>query len=156
MLFRSDGGGGPTQMMIDRARIAEDLNGVPRVTMGKVRDFFAGSMQEYGADAPVWVGEMYFEKHRGTYSTQIGTKQGNRRSEQLLHRMEAWSALSGTRPARIDEWWQRVLTQQFHDIIPGSSIAWVHRDAEAEHAAIAEEIGAELRSEEHTSELQSH
>lgn len=141
-----DGGGGPTQTMIDRARIAADLNGVPRVTMGKVRDFFAGSMQEYADDAPVWVGEMYFEKHRGTYSTQIGTKQGNRRSEQLLHRMEAWSALSGTRPARIDEWWQRVLTQQFHDIIPGSSIAWVHRDAEAEHAAIAEEIGAELHA----------
>ena len=139
-----DGGGGPTQSMIDRARLAADLNGVPRVTMGKVRDFFAESMEEYGSDAPVWVGEMYFEKHRGTYSTQIGTKQGNRRSEQLLHEIEAWSALTGTMPARIDEWWQRVLTQQFHDIIPGSSIAWVHDDAEAEHAAIATEIGAEL------------
>ncbi|MEY4031980.1 MAG: Mannosylglycerate hydrolase [Actinomycetota bacterium] len=141
-----DGGGGPTQAMIDRARLAADLNGVPRVTMGKVADFFADSIDEYGADAPVWVGEMYFEKHRGTYSTQIGTKQGNRRSEQLLHEIEVWSALAGSRPGRIDEWWQRVLTQQFHDIIPGSSIAWVHDDAEAEHAAIAEEIGAEVRA----------
>ena len=141
-----DGGGGPTQTMIDRARLAADLNGVPRVTMGRVADFFTDSINEYGTDAPVWVGEMYFEKHRGTYSTQIGTKQGNRRSEQLLHEIEAWSALAGTRPTRIDQWWQRVLTQQFHDIIPGSSIAWVHRDAEEEHAAIANEIVAELRA----------
>ena len=139
-----DGGGGPTQTMIDRARLASDLNGVPRVTMGRVRDFFADSMREYADDAPVWTGEMYFEKHRGTYSTQIGTKQGNRRSEQLLHEVEAWSALAGTRPDRMDEWWQRVLTQQFHDIIPGSSIAWVHDDAEAEHTAVASEIGSEL------------
>lgn len=139
-----DGGGGPTQSMIDLARLAADLNGVPRVTMGRVRDFFADSVREYADDAPVWTGEMYFEKHRGTYSTQIGTKQGNRRSEQLLHEVEAWSALAGSRPPRIDEWWQRVLTQQFHDIIPGSSIAWVHDDAEAEHAAIAAEVGAEI------------
>jgi alpha-mannosidase len=139
-----DGGGGPTQAMVDRARLAADLAGVPRVTMGRVSDFFAGSMAEYGGSAPVWTGEMYFEKHRGTYSTQVGTKQGNRRSEQLLHETEAWTALAGTRPSGIDAWWQRVLTQQFHDIIPGSSIAWVHRDAEAEHSAVAAEIGAVL------------
>lgn len=130
--------------MVDRARLAADLAGVPRVTMGRVSDFFAGSMAEYGGSAPVWTGEMYFEKHRGTYSTQVGTKQGNRRSEQLLHETEAWAALAGTRPSGMDEWWQRVLTQQFHDIIPGSSIAWVHRDAEAEHSAVAAEIGAVL------------
>ncbi|MFM8826427.1 MAG: alpha-mannosidase, partial [Actinomycetota bacterium] len=136
-----DGGGGPTQAMVDRARLASDLAGVPRVTMGRVTDFFAGSMAEYGGFAPEWTGEMYCEKHRGTYSTQVGTKQGNRRSEQLLHETEAWAALAGTRPAALDNWWQRVLTQQFHDIIPGSSIAWVHRDAEEEHAAIAAETG---------------
>jgi len=135
-----DGGGGPTQVMVDRARIARDLAGVPRVTMGRVTDFFARSMAEYSDTAPVWTGEMYFEKHRGTYSTQVGTKQGNLRSEQLLHEVEAWAALAGTRPSGLDPWWQRVLTQQFHDIIPGSSIAWVHRDAEAEHAAVAAEI----------------
>jgi len=139
-----DGGGGPTQTMVDRARLAADLAGVPRVTMGRVSDFFAAAEAEYSATAPVWTGEMYFEKHRGTYSTQVGTKQGNRRSEQLLHEAEAWSALAGTRVPGIDGWWQRVLTQQFHDIIPGSSIAWVHDDAEAEHAAIASEINESL------------
>lgn len=135
-----DGGGGPTQTMIDRGRLANDLEGVPRVSFGTVKDFFADTMDEYGASAPRWVGEMYFEKHRGTYSTQVKTKQGNRWSERLLHELELWSASAGVRPSSIDNLWQRVLTQQFHDIIPGSSIAWVHDDAEAEHAAIAEEV----------------
>jgi alpha-mannosidase len=139
-----DGGGGPTQTMIDRARLAADLSSVPRVTMGRVADFFAGAIAEYGPDAPMWNGEMYFEKHRGTYSTQVRTKQGNRRSERVLREVETWAAAVGTRPDRIDEWWQRVLTQQFHDIIPGSSIAWVHQDAEAEFAAVVSEAEAEI------------
>ena len=87
---------------------------------------------------------MYFEKHRGTYSTQVGTKQGNRSSERLLHELELWSALARVRPPALDELWQHVLTQQFHDIIPGSSIAWVHDDAEAIHAEVASNIEALL------------
>lgn len=134
-----DGGGGPTQTMIDRARLAADWEGVPRVRFGRVDDFFADLVREYGSDAPRWVGEMYFEKHRGTYSTQVGTKQGNRLSERLLHDVELWSATAGRRPDGIDQLWRRVLTQQFHDIIPGSSIAWVHDDAESEHRDVANE-----------------
>ena len=139
-----DGGGGPTQTMIDRGRLASDLENVPRVTFGTVAGFFEKSQQEYGATAPRWVGEMYFEKHRGTYSTQVGTKQGNRSSERLLHELELWSALARVRPPALDELWQHVLTQQFHDIIPGSSIAWVHDDAEAVHAEVASNIEALL------------
>lgn len=135
-----DGGGGPTQQMIDRGRLAADLDTVPTVRFGTVSGFFDDAIDEYGPRAPRWIGEMYFEKHRGTYSTQLGTKQGNRWSERLLHELELWSATVGFRPATIDELWQRVLTQQFHDIIPGSSIAWVHQDAEREFAAVAEEI----------------
>jgi alpha-mannosidase len=134
-----DGGGGPTQQMIDRGRIASTMDGVPTVEFGTIADFFADAEREYGEDAPTWVGEMYFEKHRGTYSSQVGTKQGNRNSERLLHEVEVWSVAAGVNVAGADGWWKRVLTQQFHDIIPGSSIAWVHRDAEAEHAAIARE-----------------
>jgi alpha-mannosidase len=122
-----DGGGGPTQTRIERGRLAHDLDQVPRVTFDKVDHFFTQLMDEYQDRAPVWNGEMYFEKHRGTYSTQLGTKQGNRWSERLLHELELWSAAVGFRPTTIDELWQRVLTQQFHDIIPGSSIAWVHQ-----------------------------
>ena len=139
-----DGGGGPTQTMIDRGRLASDLENVPRVTFGTVAGFFETSEKEYGAAAPRWVGEMYFEKHRGTYSTQVGTKQGNRSSERLLHELELWSALARVRPPALDELWQHVLTQQFHDIIPGSSIAWVHDDAEAIHAEVASNIEALL------------
>jgi alpha-mannosidase len=139
-----DGGGGPTQTMIDRGRLASDLENVPRVTFGTVAGFFEKSQKEYGATAPRWVGEMYFEKHRGTYSTQVGTKQGNRSSERLLHELELWSALARVRPPALDELWQHVLTQQFHDIIPGSSIAWVHDDAEAIHAEVASNIEALL------------
>jgi alpha-mannosidase len=139
-----DGGGGPTQTMIDRGRLTSDLENVPRVTFGTVAGFFETSQKEYGATAPRWVGEMYFEKHRGTYSTQVGTKQGNRSSERLLHELELWSALARVRPPALDELWQHVLTQQFHDIIPGSSIAWVHDDAEAIHAEVASNIEALL------------
>lgn len=135
-----DGGGGPTQTMIERARIAANLEGVPRVSFGTVRDFFADARAEYGTAAPRWVGEMYFEKHRGTYSTQVGTKQGNRCSERLLHELELWSVAAGVRPPTIDDLWRRVLTQQFHDIIPGSSIAWVHHDAEEIHGEVADEV----------------
>jgi alpha-mannosidase len=139
-----DGGGGPTQTMIDRGRLASDVENVPRVTFGTVAGFFEKSQKEYGDTAPRWVGEMYFEKHRGTYSTQVGTKQGNRSSERLLHELELWSALARVRPPALDELWQHVLTQQFHDIIPGSSIAWVHDDAEAIHAEVATNIEALL------------
>ena len=135
-----DGGGGPTQTMIDRGRLANNLEGVPQVSFGTIRKFFADAESEYGNQAQTWVGEMYFEKHRGTYSSQLGTKQGNRNSERLLHELEIWSAAVGQHVGDIDGLWKRVLTQQFHDIIPGSSIAWVHDDAEAEHAAVAREI----------------
>ena len=135
-----DGGGGPTQAMIDRGRWANNLEGVPQVSFGTIRKFFADAENEYGDQAQTWVGEMYFEKHRGTYSSQLGTKQGNRNSERLLHELEIWSAAVGQHVDDIDGLWKRVLTQQFHDIIPGSSIAWVHDDAEAEHAAVASEI----------------
>lgn len=135
-----DGGGGPTQQMIDRGRFAGTMDGVPAVSFGTVAGFFDEAIDEYADRAPVWVGEMYFEKHRGTYSSQIGTKQGNRRSERLLHEVELWSAATGVAVGGLRDWWRRVLTQQFHDIIPGSSIAWVHREAEAEHADVAREI----------------
>lgn len=139
-----DGGGGPTQDMIDRARLAADLPDVPAVAFGTVEGFFTEAESEYAARAPVWVGEMYLEKHRGTYSSQVATKQGNRRCERLLHELELWSALAGVEQPDASGLWRRVLVQQFHDIIPGSSIAWVHRDAETEHQAVAADIEARL------------
>ncbi|MDV3295204.1 MAG: alpha-mannosidase, partial [Brachybacterium paraconglomeratum] len=138
-----DGGGGPTREMMAAGRRAADLEGSPKVEFGTAEDFFERARAEY-PDAPVWNGELYLELHRGTYSAQLGTKQGNRRSEHLLHEAELLATLAALRaehPYPHDELaalWEDTLLNQFHDILPGSSIAWVHRQAEAQHAALAE------------------
>ncbi len=139
-----DGGGGPTREMLERARRMTDLDGAPRMSIGSPAEFFVHVEREAfnGAPVPVWRGELYFETHRGTLTSQLRTKLGNRRCEQLLRQVELWSATLG-RPADVDDLWREVLTQQFHDIIPGSSIAWVHADAEQAHATVAEQL--ELR-----------
>ena len=133
-----DGGGGPTEAMVQRAALAADWEGVPPTSIGSVAGFFDEAIAEYGPSAPTWVGEMYFEYHRGTYTSQVRTKQGNARSERLLAEAELWSVAAGVWPAaELDALWKAVLTQQFHDILPGSSIAWAHDDAEAVHADVA-------------------
>ncbi|MDJ0354616.1 glycoside hydrolase family 38 C-terminal domain-containing protein [Paenarthrobacter sp. PH39-S1] len=140
-----DGGGGPTREMIAAAYRAADLEGSPTVSIGSPAQFFAQAAAEY-PDPPVWLGEMYLELHRGTYTSQANTKLGNRRSEHLLREAELWAATAAVRlgmeyPAgQLKRLWQLVLLQQFHDILPGSSIAWVHRDAERNYDAIAGEL----------------
>ena len=86
-----DGGGGPTREMLAAAHRTADLEGSPKVRLGSPRSFFARAEAEYPA-LPVWVGEMYLELHRGTYTSQARTKQGNRRSEHLLREAELWCA----------------------------------------------------------------
>jgi alpha-mannosidase len=140
-----DGGGGPTREMLAAAHRARDLEGSPRVELGRPSEFFAAAEAEY-RDAPVWTGEMYLELHRGTYTTQAGTKRGNRRCEHLLREAELWCATATVRadapyPATdLRRLWQTVLLQQFHDILPGSAIAWVHHDAERNYAAVEAEL----------------
>ncbi len=140
-----DGGGGPTREMLARATRLQDLDGSARVQIEAPAHFFARAAAEY-ADAPVWVGELYLEMHRGTYTSQARTKQGNRRSEHLLREAELWCATAAVRTgavypyATLDRIWQLVLLQQFHDILPGSSIHWVHREAVANYAAVADEL----------------
>ena len=143
-----DGGGGPTREMLERARRLEDLEGSPKVVVASPDAFFAAARAEY-PDAPVWSGELYLELHRGTYTSQQRTKAGNRRSEHLLREAELWATTAAvlvpsyTYPAEdLDRLWKTVLLHQFHDILPGSSIAWVHREAEATHAAVAAELAA--------------
>jgi alpha-mannosidase len=136
-----DGGGGPTREMIAAAHRTADLEGSPRVTMGSSRDFFAAAEAEY-PQAPVWSGEMYLELHRGVFTSQLRTKQGNRRNESLLRQAELWAATAALRAGyayprdALQRAWHTVLLLQFHDILPGSSIAWVHREAEQRHAEV--------------------
>lgn len=158
-----DGGGGPTREMVERRRRIDALPDTPAVAPGTAADFFAAVEAEAaaGAPVPVWRGELYFETHRGTLTSQLDTKHGNRRAERLLRQLELLltqmlvtgpAADSGTDrgggrgtrididPRQLDELWQQVLTQQFHDIIPGSSIGWVHDDAERILADVAADV----------------
>jgi alpha-mannosidase len=141
-----DGGGGPTREIMERARRLADLEGSPKVVVEHPDEFFAKARAEY-EDAPVWHGELYLELHRATYTSQARTKQGNRRSEHKLREAELWATTAAlhapgyTYPyEKLDRLWKTVLLHQFHDILPGSSIAWVHREAEAEYARVAKEL----------------
>ncbi|OEJ41564.1 alpha-mannosidase [Streptomyces agglomeratus] len=143
-----DGGGGPTREMLARAERLRDLEGSPRIAVEKPSAFFAKAEAEY-PDAPVWAGELYLELHRGTYTSQAKTKQGNRRSESLLREAELWSATAAVRVAGysypyedLERIWKTVLLHQFHDILPGSSIAWVHREARGTYARVRAELEA--------------
>jgi alpha-mannosidase len=145
-----DGGGGPDQDMIERARRLRDLDGVGRVELTGAADAIARIRAE-GADdeLPVWVGELYLELHRGTFTTLGAIKKGNRELEGALRDTElfAWAASSLTGEpvpaAELDQAWRTLLLHQFHDILPGSSIHWVHQDtltAHAEVRAVTDEI----------------
>ncbi|MDG5802392.1 glycoside hydrolase family 38 C-terminal domain-containing protein [Streptomyces ossamyceticus] len=141
-----DGGGGPTREIMERARRLADLEGSPKVVVEHPDEFFAKARAEY-EDAPVWNGELYLELHRATYTSQARTKQGNRRSEHKLREAELWATTAALHAPgyaypyeKLDRLWKTVLLHQFHDILPGSSIAWVHREAEAEYARVAKEL----------------
>ena len=140
-----DGGGGPTREMVAAAARTADLEGSPTVRVAAPSEFFAAARAEFDP-APVWAGELYLEFHRGTYTSQARTKQGNRRSEALLHEAELWASTAAVRagadyPAEeLREAWRTVLLQQFHDILPGSSIGWVHDQAVENYAVVARSL----------------
>ncbi|WUW20120.1 glycosyl hydrolase-related protein [Streptomyces sp. NBC_01463] len=142
-----DGGGGPTRTMLEKARRLRDLEGSPKVEIVAPGRFFAEARAEQDRP-PVWRGELYLENHRGTYTSQARTKRGNRRSEALLREAELWAATASVLAGapypyeRLEAVWRRVLLNQFHDILPGSSIAWVHQQAEREYREIRAELEA--------------
>ena len=140
-----DGGGGPTREMLERAYRTAELEGSPKVRLESPAEFFTAAEADHRGPA-VWSGELYLELHRGTYTSQARTKQGNRRCEHLLREAELWCATAAIRLGsdypyeRLDELWKTVLLHQFHDILPGSSIAWVHREAEATYQRVIGEL----------------
>ncbi|MBT2367424.1 alpha-mannosidase [Streptomyces sp. ISL-10] len=140
-----DGGGGTTREMVAKAARLRDLEGSATVKWETPGEFFTKAEAEYPAP-PVWVGELYLELHRATLTSQAKTKQGNRRSEHLLREAELWASTAAVRTGfaypyeQLDRIWKTVLLHQFHDILPGSSIAWVHREAEKTYAGVAEEL----------------
>ncbi|MBN1977337.1 MAG: alpha-mannosidase [Anaerolineae bacterium] len=141
-----DGGGGPTRDHLEFLRRERDLEGVPRVKIASPIAYFK-DQEAMGWPAARYVGELYFQAHRGTYTSQARTKRGNRKSEFALREAELWGvvaqALKGFAfpGAEIDEAWKAVLLNQFHDIIPGSSIHRVYEEAEAAYAGVIDAAG---------------
>ena len=133
-----DGGGGPAMRHIENGLRCTDLEGVPKVKFDTAANFFE-RIKEYIAQLPSWVGELYLELHRGTLTTQSRTKRGNRKCEQLLAAVEfIYSTLPADKyPAKeLDSMWKTLLCNQFHDIIPGSSVRQVYTVTEKEHSDI--------------------
>jgi alpha-mannosidase len=134
-----DGGGGPTAEMLETLARIEDLQDVPRTTIGDPEAFFRALEGE--ADWPEVVGELYLEYHRGTYTTQARTKRASRRAERALHDAELLAAVAGEPPG-LESAWRTLLLNHFHDILPGSSIGEVHARAEQDLAEVEAAAGA--------------
>lgn len=134
-----DGGGGPTREHLEFLRRQRDLEGAPRCEIRPPAEYFHNLDT---ARTPTWVGELYFQAHRGTYTSQAKTKKGNRQCEFALREAELWGAAAGVLGrfrlpgSELDGMWKNLLLNQFHDIIPGSSIHRVYEEAEADYARI--------------------
>ncbi len=130
-----DGGGGPKEEHVERGRRLRDLEGCPRVRFGRADQLFETLAREWD-QLEVWDDELYLELHRGTLTTQARVKQGNRALERKLREVEF---IYAARPWReyptkaLDEIWKTLLINQFHDILPGSSIRLVYQDTEREY-----------------------
>ncbi|MFJ4175596.1 alpha-mannosidase [Microbacterium sp. NPDC089696] len=129
-----DGGGGTTREMTGKAARLQNLEGSARVEWEHPDAFFEKARAEIAHPA-VWVGELYLELHRGTLTSQHATKALHRWAEHALVEAELWAATDAVRTgaaypqAEFDRLWEAVLLHEFHDILPGTSIAWVHREA---------------------------
>ncbi len=145
-----DGGGGPTRKMLEIfRRTAFGLPGYPVTKMNQLIPYLEAAEAEFKENtaklcrAPKWVGELYLEYHRGTYTSQAATKRGNRKSEFLLQKAEGLSAIHHLLGGDYDEQglyaaWRKVLHNQFHDILPGSSIHEVYEGVKVDYQKIAE------------------
>ena len=137
-----DGGGGPTPKMIEYGRRYKTITGLPQCHFTRTEECFERMHAGTAPDAlPVHNGELYLELHRACQTTQARTKRNNRKCEWLLHTAEwlcATAALYGKPYDRktINAAWRILLTHQFHDILPGSSITEVYADADRNYAAI--------------------
>ena len=137
-----DGGGGPKAENIEYGLRMNNLEDAPKIRFGRAQDFFE-TLKQYEKKLAVWRGELYLEFHRGTYTTQALVKKMNRKIEQRLSAVEAlWSHLPLDKypDKELDEIWKILLINQFHDIIPGSSINAVYKTTHLEHREALERL----------------
>ena len=140
-----DGGGGPSRDYVEYARRQENLEGGARVKMAGPLEFFT-DMEKAGGPKHTYAGELYFSAHRGTYTSQAMIKQKNRKGELALREMEMWSCLAEAEGwqyplEKADGLWKTLLLHQFHDILPGSSIARVYVEAREAMEKLLQEAG---------------
>jgi alpha-mannosidase len=147
---KGDGGGGPTREMLDKLRrcrgISDQIGLLPRVKMGHTVDDFFEKLEQRaatGTEFVTWYGELYFEFHRGTYTTQANNKRNNRKAEIMLRDLEYLATLATIKsksysyPKKdIDDMWENVLLCQFHDCLPGSSIEMCYDDSDKVYASV--------------------
>ena len=170
----SDGGGGPTREMVARIRRDHDLAGAPSIDFGTPDELFDrvrhDIVDEAPDETPVFKGELYLELHRATLTSQQEMKRGCRREENLLRTTEYLCAAASVFNPKyrypreeLDGIWKTLLLNQFHDILPGSAIAWVHRQARADYVRdiarlrdIAAEAGASIASARDDADMRSN
>ncbi|MCL2378578.1 MAG: alpha-mannosidase [Defluviitaleaceae bacterium] len=139
-----DGGGGPTREMLMTRRAIEDIPGIPYVKTNKAEPYFKALGQSLeGKQLETYDGELYFEYHRGTYTSQAYSKKANRQMENLLHNAELLNIMRDLKQGTseyptqpLNEIWERVLLLQFHDIIPGTSIRQVYEDSRNDYEGL--------------------
>ena len=148
-----DGGGGPTRAMLENSdRMEKGVTGLPRVRQAFARTYFdeLNARVQGSKRLPVWEGELYFEYHRGTYTSMARNKRSNRKAELHMMDLELLSVLAQDRlpyPAQeMDGMWKTILLNQFHDILPGSSIHEVYEVTKREYEALERQISV-LRGE---------
>ncbi len=140
-----DGGGGPTKEMLEnQLRLEKGIPGCPQTVNSSAKEFFH-TLEDHVRDSkylPTWVGELYLEYHRGTYTSMARNKKANRKAEFAFINAELFSSISNlllnlSYPSNeINEAWEVILRNQFHDILPGSSIFEVYEDSKKEYESI--------------------
>lgn len=142
-----DGGGGPTRDIYELAQRVTDLEGAPRTKMESPVDFFK-AIEAGGLPREHYVGELYLPWHRGTYTSLAKLKKGNRKAETVLRETELWAALAAAEEPELryphetlDRLWKKLLFNQFHDILAGTSITRVNEEAEQDYDIIQAETG---------------
>ncbi|KAI9286060.1 galactose mutarotase-like domain-containing protein [Umbelopsis sp. AD052] len=148
-----DGGGGPLAGMIERLKRMENVDGLAKVKMGSANEFYE-NIEKSGAELSSWKGELYFELHRGTYTTHAITKRYNRSCEFLLRELEILATLSMTADpysfiypkSEVERFWKMVCLVQFHDVLPGSAIEMVYDDVLRMHTEV-DTLGTVMRDD---------
>ena len=144
-----DGGGGPTSDMLEQQRrLHIGLPGCPKTEMSTVSGFFHRLQDQVQGkkELPLWVGELYLEYHRGTYTSMARNKKYNRRSEFAAQNAEFYRVLAARLTGmeypkkELNEQWKRILRNQFHDILPGSSIFEVYEDSKNEYETLLQNL----------------